>query len=161
LTKLEIGAPLHDIGKLLVPEHILKTERKLTTEEFAEMKQHTTRGDVIVSSIADLHPIRPIVRSHHERWDGAGYPDGLAGEAIPLMARIVSIVDAYDAMTTTRPYRNALSVDVAFAEIERMSGKQFDPQCAAAFLAIREKVADAMKTENETAVVVAARAKSA
>jgi HD-GYP domain-containing protein (c-di-GMP phosphodiesterase class II) len=162
LTKLDIGTPLHDIGKLLVPENILKTERKLTAEEFAEMKQHTTRGDVIVSSIADLHPIRPIVRSHHERWDGSGYPDGLAGEAIPLLARIVSVVDTFDAMTTDRPYRAKLPIDVAFAEIEKMSGKQFDPTCAAAFIAIRDQVVDAMKKENETAVVSAAtRARTA
>ncbi len=162
LKLLEIGTPLHDIGKLLVPEHILKMERKLTAEEFAEMKQHTTRGDVIVSSIADLHPIRPIVKSHHERWNGEGYPENLKGEQIPLLARIVTVVDAFDAMTTTRPYRKALPVDDAFAEIKRMAGEQFDPQCAAAFLAIRDQVVEAMKTENETAVVgSASRAKSA
>jgi HD-GYP domain-containing protein (c-di-GMP phosphodiesterase class II) len=166
LKWLEIGTPLHDIGKLIVPEHILKMERKLTNEEFEIMKTHTWKGEAIVSTIPDLDPIRPIIRNHHERWDGSGYPDGLKGEAIPLMARIVTVVDAFDAITTTRPYRAARSVDVAFEELRKMATpgpkgeQQFDPQCVAAFEAIREQVVEAMKTENETAVV-AARAKTA
>ena len=127
------------------------------------MKKHTTKGDVIVNSITELQPISPIVRNHHERWDGTGYPDKLQGDAIPLMARIVTVVDAFDAMTTVRVYhpdKKCKTADEAFVEIQRMSGKQFDPHCAAAFIAIREQVVDAMKTENETAVV-AARAKTA
>jgi HD-GYP domain-containing protein (c-di-GMP phosphodiesterase class II) len=165
LKWLQIGTPLHDIGKLLVPEHILKAERKLTAEEFEVMRSHTWKGEAIVSSIPDLDPIRPIVLHHHQRWDGTGYPakpKPLAGEEIPLVARIVSVVDTFDAMTTDRPYRAKLPIDEAFGEIEKMAGKQFDPTCAAAFLAIRDQVVDAMKTENETAIVTAAsRAKTA
>jgi HD-GYP domain-containing protein (c-di-GMP phosphodiesterase class II) len=160
LHLVEIGTPLHDIGKLLVPEHLVKAERKLTPEEFEEMKLHTVRGETIVKNIPDLDPIRPIVRHHHERWGGNGYPDGLKGEDIPLLARIVSVVDAFDAMTTNRPYRNALPVDVAFDELRKMAGEQFDPMCVAAFTAIRDQVIDSMRKENETSVV-AARAKSA
>jgi HD-GYP domain-containing protein (c-di-GMP phosphodiesterase class II) len=160
LHLLEIGTPLHDIGKLLVPEHLVKAERKLTPEEFEEMKLHTVRGEGIVKNIPDLDPIRPIVRHHHERWNGNGYPDGLKEEGIPLLARIVSVVDAFDAMTTNRPYRNALPVDVAFEELRKMAGDQFDPLCVAAFSAIRDQVIDSMRKENETSVV-AARAKSA
>jgi putative nucleotidyltransferase with HDIG domain len=164
LQTLEIGALLHDIGKILVPEDLLTAPRKLTDEEFEVMKSHTTKGDVIVNSIADLKPISPIVRSHHERWNGKGYPDGLEGEKIPLLARIVSVVDAFDAMTSVRCYhpdKKCKTADEAFAEINRMAGQQFDPQCAAAFQDIREQVKDAMKTENETAVVSASRARSA
>jgi len=165
LNLLEIGTPLHDIGKIGIKDHILNKPGKLTPDEFEVMKTHTTKGAFIVSTIPDLHPIIPIVRSHHERWDGEGYPDKLKGEAIPLLARIVAVVDAYDAMTTARVYhtdKTPRSVDLAFAEVERMSGKQFDPNCAAAFVAIREQVAESMKTENETAVVApAARAKTA
>jgi HD-GYP domain-containing protein (c-di-GMP phosphodiesterase class II)/pSer/pThr/pTyr-binding forkhead associated (FHA) protein len=156
LKVLELGTPLHDIGKIGVPEHILKKPGRLTEEEFEEMKLHTIKGAAIISNIPDLHPIIPIVKSHHERWEGGGYPDGLVGEDIPMLARIVAIVDAFDAMTTVRVYhpdKKPRPPEFAFAEIEKMSGKQFDPTCAAAFLAIREQVVQAMKTENETAVV--------
>jgi HD-GYP domain-containing protein (c-di-GMP phosphodiesterase class II) len=164
LQLLEIGAPLHDIGKILVPEDLLKAPRKLTADEFKEMQKHTTKGDDIIKSIDELRAIAPIVRSHHERWDGKGYPDGKVGEDIHIMARIVSVVDAFDAMTTVRIYhpdKKCKKPDEAFAEIERMAGQQFDPQCAAAFLDIKEQVISAMTTENETAVVTASRAKTA
>jgi putative nucleotidyltransferase with HDIG domain len=162
LELLEIGTPLHDIGKIGIDDAILRKPAKLTPDEFEVMKTHTTKGAAIISLIPELNQIIPIVRSHHERWDGGGYPDGLVADATPLLARIVAVVDAFDAMTSDRPYRKGLAVDVAFAEVERMSGKQFDPQCAAGFLAIREQVVDAMKTENQTAVVTAAaRAKTA
>jgi HD-GYP domain-containing protein (c-di-GMP phosphodiesterase class II)/pSer/pThr/pTyr-binding forkhead associated (FHA) protein len=163
LRLLEIGTPLHDVGKIGVPEELLKKPDRLTPEEFEEMKLHTIKGDVIISNIPDLHPIRPIVRNHHERWDGTGYPDKLAGEKIPLLARIVAVVDAFDAMTQVRVYhpnKKCKTPDEAFAELERMSGKQFDPSCAAAFIAIRDQVINTMSTENETAVVQA-RVKSA
>ena len=88
----------------------------------------------------DLRPILPIVRSHHERWDGRGYPDGLSGEGIPPLARIVALADAFDAMTSDRPYRKGMAPEEAFNEIERGSGRQFDPRFAAAFLAIRETI---------------------
>jgi HD-GYP domain-containing protein (c-di-GMP phosphodiesterase class II) len=117
------------------------------------MKTHTTEGAKVLRDIEELVPVIPIVRNHHERWDGTGYPDGLKGETIPIMARIVSVVDTFDAMTTDRTYRKALSPEVAFAEIQRMSGSQFDPTCAAAFLAIQAQVIDEMRKENQTAVV--------
>ena len=100
---------------------------------------------MILSSLPDLAPVIPIVRSHHERWDGKGYPDGLAGEAIPRLARIVAVADTFDAMTSDRPYRKGMAAEVAFAEVEKQSGKQFDPECAAAFLAIREDIAPVMQ----------------
>jgi len=159
LHLLEIGTPLHDIGKIWVPEGILNKPDKLTAAEFEIMKLHTTKGAAIVSNIADLHPIIPIVRNHHERWDGTGYPDKLAGEEISILARIVAVVDAFDAMTTVRVYhkdKRANPPEVAFDEITKMSGKQFDPMCASAFVAIREQVIEAMQSENETAVVAAA-----
>src|SRR5207302_1438309 len=133
--------------------------RKLSAEEFKEMQLHTEKGDITVSMIPDLHPIRPIVRNHHERWDGSGYPDRLKADGIPLMARIVSVVDAYDAMTTNRPYRAARSVDAAFEELRKMATpgpkgeQQFDATCVAAFEAIREQVVEAMMADSETAVV--------
>src|SRR5947208_3978181 len=104
LYLLVIGTPLHDIGIVGVDEAILRKPGRLTPEEFEEMKKHTTKGVAIVSTIPDLHSIIPIVRSHHERWDGTGYPDGLKGEDIPLLARIVGVVDAFDAITSDRPY---------------------------------------------------------
>jgi putative nucleotidyltransferase with HDIG domain len=164
LELLETGTPLHDIGKIGIDDAILRAPRRLTAEEFEIMKSHTTKGAAIISVIPELHPIIPIVRSHHERWDGRGYPDGLMGEDIPLLARIVAVVDAFDAMTSARPYhpdKMGKPPEAAFAEIERMSGQQFDPTCAKAFLAMRDQVLEAMKTDNETAVVSGARAKTA
>ena len=110
------------------------------------MKSHTVKGAEILGRNPDLHPLIPIVRSHHERWDGKGYPDGLAGEAINRLARIVAVTDAFDAMTSDRPYRKGMPAEVAFQEVEKQSGKQFDPECAAAFLAIRGIVSQAMQT---------------
>jgi len=160
LELLDTGTPLHDIGKIGIRDAILSKPGKLTAAEFEEMKTHTVKGETIVSLIPDLDPkIRPIVRSHHERWDGAGYPDGLAGEAIPLLARIVAVVDAFDAMTSNRPYhpdKKGKSFEAAFAELEKMSGRQFDPQCVAAFLAIQAQVIDEMRKDHPTAQAAAA-----
>jgi putative nucleotidyltransferase with HDIG domain len=136
LDLIRFGTPLHDIGKIGISDAILQKPGKLTPEEFEIMKTHTTEGACMLETYPDLAPILPIVRSHHERWDGQGYPDGLAGEAIPRLARIVAVADTFDAMTSDRPYRKGLSFEVALAEIARQSGKQFDPECAKAFLAI-------------------------
>ncbi len=149
LNWIRIGTPLHDIGKIAIEDAILRKTDKLTPAEFEIMKTHTTIGAKMLEQVADLAPVIPIVRSHHERWDGKGYPDGLAGENIPLVARIVGVADAYDAMTSDRPYRKALSADVAFAEIAKMTGKQFDPVAAEAFMAIRDKVEQAMQAETK------------
>jgi HD-GYP domain-containing protein (c-di-GMP phosphodiesterase class II) len=104
------------------------------------MKTHTTKGASILMAIPELSPAIPIVRSHHEQWNGGGYPDGLVGSQIPILARIVAVADAFDAMTTDRPYRNGLSLQRAFDEIRSKAGKQFDPEAAAAFIRQREKV---------------------
>lgn len=153
LEQLRTGTPMHDIGKIKIPDAVLQKPGKLTEDEFVLMKTHTTEGAKVLEAIPEMQPLIPIVRHHHERWDGNGYPDGLAGEAIPLFARIVSVVDAFDAMTTDRPYSKARSPEVAFAEIQRMSGTQFDPQCVAAFLAIQAQVIEYMKNEHQTAIV--------
>jgi HD-GYP domain-containing protein (c-di-GMP phosphodiesterase class II) len=153
LEHVRIGTPLHDIGKIGIDDAILRKPGKLTPEEFEEMKKHTVKGADIISLVPDLHPIIPIVRSHHERWDGQGYPDGLAGDKIPRMARIVAVADAFDAMTSDRPYRKGMAPVVAFTEVERHSGRQFDPQCAAGFLAVRERILHELHRYSTTPVV--------
>jgi putative nucleotidyltransferase with HDIG domain len=152
LDHLRTGGPLHDIGKIGIDDCILRKPDKLTDAEFDIMKAHTTLGDDILKAIPEMKEIRPIVRSHHERWDGRGYPDGLAAEAIPLLARVVAVADSFDAMTTKRPYNthHVKTPDEAFAEVERCSGAQFDPQCAQAFVAVREKVVEAMRMSKTT-----------
>jgi putative nucleotidyltransferase with HDIG domain len=137
---IRLGTPLHDIGKIGIDDAILRKPDRLTPEEFEQMKTHTVKGAEIVNTVPDLRPIIPIVRSHHERWDGLGYPDGLAGEAIPALARVVALADAFDAMTSDRSYRKGMPAAVAFAEIEKNLGKQFDPKFAQAFLAIRDQI---------------------
>ncbi len=144
---IKLGGPLHDIGKIGIKDAILCKPGKLTPEEFATMQKHTTMGAEILQTIGEMQPIIPIVRSHHERWDGTGYPDRLAGENIPFLARILAVADAFDAMTSNRPYhenKKARPPAWAFGEVERQSGRQFDPRCAAAFLAIREQVVRVM-----------------
>lgn len=144
---IRIGTPLHDIGKIGIDDAILRKPDRLTNEEFEIMKTHTTKGAEILATIPDLHNILPIVRSHHERWDGRGYPDGLAGEAISHLARIVALADAFDAMTSDRPYRKGMSPVIAFTEIEKQLGKQFDPTFGAAFLEIKEQILQEMASQ--------------
>jgi two-component system cell cycle response regulator len=127
------AAELHDVGKLAIPDAILGKPGALDEQEWEFMRQHTIVGERIVASANSLSDVAPLIRSSHERWDGGGYPDGLAGEAIPLGARIIAVCDAYDAMTTTRPYRNAMSEADATAELRRCAGHQFDPRVVAAF----------------------------
>ncbi len=154
---IRIGTPLHDIGKIGIDDAILRKPDRLTADEYEEMKRHTVKGDEMLATCAALSAVRPIVRSHHERWDGGGYPDGLAGEAISPLARVVAVADAFDAMTSDRPYRKGMPVDAAFAEVERQSGKQFDPRCAAGFLAIRDRVGQQMRTQVMSAVSLSTR----
>jgi HD-GYP domain-containing protein (c-di-GMP phosphodiesterase class II) len=137
---IQVGAPLHDIGKIGIDDAILRKRERLTPDEYEQMKSHTVKGAVILGNIPDLEFIIPIVRNHHERWDGKGYPDGLAGTDIPWLARLVAVTDTFDAMTTDRPYRVGMSADQAFAEIARGAGTQFDPRCAAAFLELRPRI---------------------
>lgn len=117
LVALRRGGIVHDIGKVAVPEHILLKPGPLTPEERRIMERHTVIGEEICSPLKSFSSVLPIIRHHHERLDGSGYPDGLTGERIPLLARILSVVDVYDALTTDRPYRQALSREDAFAEI--------------------------------------------
>ncbi|MFN4258339.1 MAG: HD domain-containing phosphohydrolase [Gemmataceae bacterium] len=160
LNLVRVGTPLHDIGKIGIDDAILRKPGRLTEEEFEIMKSHTVKGATIVATVPDLHPIIPIVRSHHERWDGKGYPDQLAGEDTPLLARIVAVADAFDAMTSDRPYRKGMSADVAFAEVHKQSSMQFDPRCAAAFLEIRQQIIDEMHaTHSHTGLEMESTAK--
>ncbi len=133
LEALRFGAILHDIGKIHVPETILTKKGPLTAEEWVEIKRHPVNGAEMIRDISYLTLAVPAVRHHHERYDGTGYPDGLEGEAIPLEARIVTVADGLDAMTTTRSYRVALSLTQACDEITRCSGTQFDPMVVDAF----------------------------
>jgi putative nucleotidyltransferase with HDIG domain len=145
LEAIRFATPLHDIGKIGIAGGILRKSGPLTPEEFDVMKTHTTLGAKILEDIPDLHRALSIVRSHHERWDGHGYPDGLAGEDIPLLARIVAVADSFDAMTFDTPYRRGIPVEEAFAELEKQQGEQFDPHVVSAFLQVREKVAEEMQ----------------
>jgi HD-GYP domain-containing protein (c-di-GMP phosphodiesterase class II) len=138
LQVLEYGALLHDIGKIAVPDAILTKSGPLTEDEQEVMRRHPSLGHEILYGIAFLTDALPIVLHHHERFDGRGYPAGLAGEQIPIGARIFSVVDAFDAMTADRHYRRALSLDEAMGELRRNSGTQFDP----AVIAVLEGVAD-------------------
>jgi putative two-component system response regulator len=129
------GAVLHDVGKIGVAEAVLSKPGELTADERAEMQRHAVIGDRILQPLRLGSIVGPIVRGHHERWDGTGYPDGLRGDAIPIGARIVSVVDAHDAMTHDRPYRAALSADEAREELLRSRGTQFDPDVVDLFVA--------------------------
>ncbi len=140
MERLQVGTPLHDIGKIGIPDAILRKPGKLTTEEFDEMKSHPTKGVAILENFAALRPILPIVRSHHERWDGRGYPDGLAGPLIPEVARVVAVADTFDALTSDRCYRSGMPADQAFEEVRKHSGTQFDPACVNAFLTVRPRI---------------------
>ena len=131
---VELGALLHDIGKIRIPESILNKPAALDEEEWALMRTHPVVGERILAPIEALAGVVPIVRSSHERWDGDGYPDGLRGEEIPIGARIVAGCDAFRAMVEPRPYRPALALDAACAELERNSGTQFDPAVVTALL---------------------------
>jgi diguanylate cyclase (GGDEF)-like protein/putative nucleotidyltransferase with HDIG domain len=125
---LRAAALLHDIGKLAVPDHIINKPGRLTPEEFEKMKIHPAFGADILEKVAFPYPVAPIVRSHHEKWDGTGYPDGLKGEEIPIGARILSAVDCLDALASDRQYRKALPLDEAMKTVAEQAGKQFDPR---------------------------------
>ena len=128
IEALRAAALLHDIGKLAVPEHIIHKPGRLTPEEFEKMKIHPLVGAEILQRVAFPYPVAPIVRSHHERWDGAGYPDGLKGEQIPMGARVLAAVDCLDALASHRQYRNAMSLDAAMESVASMSGSAFEPR---------------------------------
>ncbi len=150
LPSLGRGALLHDIGKIGVPDAILLKPDKLTDAEWTEMRKHPQIGFDILESIDFLGPSAELVLCHQERYDGCGYPRGLAGEAIPVSARVFAIADTFDAMTSDRPYRKALTRAAARAEIERCAGTQFDARCAQAFLSMRQEELDALARPTDT-----------
>jgi putative two-component system response regulator len=138
LMLLRYGAILHDIGKIAVSEAILRKASRLTEAEWQQMRLHPIIGEGICAPLRHAHEIGPIVRHHHERWDGKGYPDGLAGKNIPLLARVVSVVDAFDAMSSDRPYRNALPLDETIRQLLDDAGTQWDPYITPRFVDLVE-----------------------
>jgi putative nucleotidyltransferase with HDIG domain len=151
LGDLELAALLHDVGKIAVPESILNKPGKLTDEEFKLIKEHPVRGEAILSPVVELKEIARVVRAHHERYDGTGYPDRLKGQEIPLGARIMTIADTYDSITSERPYRKAASHRYAVKEIISCSGTQFDPEVVQGFLEISGTLAQDRETDKEPA----------
>jgi len=143
LKAIEVAALLHDLGKLAVPEHILNKPGKLTPVEFDQMKAHATIGADILATIDFPYPVEPIVRHHHEMWDGKGYPSGISGDAIPIGARILSVVDCFDALTSDRPYRLALTKEQAIAVLVEGRGTQYDPRVVDTFVAVCDSLIDA------------------
>jgi diguanylate cyclase (GGDEF)-like protein len=143
IGSIRVGALLHDVGKIGVPDGILRKPARLTEDEFSVMKQHVTLGDSIVRDLPNIELIRAGIRHHHERWDGGGYPDALKGDDIPLVARIVAVGDVFSAMTTTRPYRKALSVEEALRRLEEAAGSQLEARLVDAFVEGIRTVPDA------------------
>lgn len=136
---LELAGLLHDVGKIGISEQILSKPDSLTAEEFSTVKRHPELGEEMVKEIDFLDNVRPLIRHHHERYDGNGYPDGLKAEEIPLGARIIFVAATYEAMTSNRPYRPAFSSEEAIDELQRVAGKQLDKDIVSRFLAILEK----------------------
>jgi HD-GYP domain-containing protein (c-di-GMP phosphodiesterase class II) len=136
LSTLRYACPLHDVGKVAVPAWILSKRARLTPDERVQIQRHTAAGACLVEPIRSARRALPYVLYHHERWDGGGYPEGMRGGEIPLEARVLAVADAFDAMTSPRPYRRPFTTERALEEIERCSGTQFDPAVAEAFLAI-------------------------
>ena len=134
--ELYLASMLHDIGKIGIPDELLNREGKLTDEQLRQIRNHVNVGASMLKALGEMNPIIPLILHHHEAWDGSGYPDGLAGVEIPLMSRILAVADSYDAMTSDRPYRRAMSGTAAIEEIKRCSGRSFDPTVVDAFLAV-------------------------
>jgi two-component system cell cycle response regulator len=131
--RIRLAARLHDIGKTAIPDAILNRPGPLTEHEWEFMRRHTLIGERIVSAAPALASTAPLIRSSHERYDGTGYPDGIAGDEIPIGARIIAVCDAFDAMTSQRPYRVSVTADAAFQELARCAGSQFDPRVVDVF----------------------------
>jgi putative nucleotidyltransferase with HDIG domain len=150
LKAIEAAALLHDTGKLVVPEHILNKPGRLTSGEFEKMKRHASAGADILSWISFPYPVVPIVRHHHESWDGNGYPDGLKGTQIPIGARILAVVDCFDALTSDRPYRPRLSDEEAIQIIVQRRGTMYDPLVVDTFVAVKNKLARSLLTSESS-----------
>jgi putative nucleotidyltransferase with HDIG domain len=149
LKNVELSAILHDIGKIAIPDEILNKPGKLTDEEYEIIKTHVYHGAKILEPIPGLKEVVPAVLHHHERWDGKGYPYGLKGEKIPVIARIITITDAFDAMSSDRVYRKALPGHEIFKEFNKEKGKQFDPELTRLFLELEEVNTVLNKLENK------------
>ncbi len=149
LDALRLGAALHDVGKVNVRAEVLAKPGRLDDAELAEIRAHPVEGMWLIAGVPSLQPALPYVLFHHERWDGLGYPTRRAGTTIPLEGRLLAVADAFDAMTSGRPYRSSLTADEAAAEIERCRGTQFDPEIVDAFL---ESVDAGEIVSGETAV---------
>ena len=149
VERARLSALLHDVGKIGVDDRIIRKPTALTEEEFEAMKTHPIKGAAIMSAIPQLADVIPGMKYHHEKWTGGGYPEGLKGEQIPLQARIVSVADTFDAMTTTRPYQQAMEIGFVIERIRQLSGVRFDPTVTAAFLKAYEKGAIVLTVEAE------------
>lgn len=149
LKTLEVGGLFHDIGKIGIPDSILLKESKLTDDEYSQIKNHPSIGAHILCNATIFQDIIPVVKHHHERFDGTGYPSKLKGNDIPYLARIAAVADTFDAMTSRRTYRDPLGLEVVKAEIERCSGSQFDPEIAKVFLDILNNHYDEIKEIQE------------
>ena len=151
LKAIEAAALLHDMGKLAIPEHILNKPGKLTAAEFETMKRHAAIGADLLSSIRFPYPVVPIVRHHHENWNGKGYPTGISGTDIPLGARILAVVDCFDALNSDRPYRPRLDPDEAFTILKDRRGTMYDPLVVDTFIAAYPEIADLAHTAGQQA----------
>jgi len=165
MTDLEVqaiktAALLHDIGKLAVPDHILSKPGPLTPEEFQKVQAHPQVGADIIATVPFPYPVAPLILSHHERWDGRGYPLGLKGEDIPLGARILCLVDYFGALTSARPYHEPMAVDAAVSLIEQEAGKALDPRAVAAFLRVLPRVREEAEGSGKTAIAPRGTTKS-
>jgi putative two-component system response regulator len=147
INTLQFGSILHDIGKIYISENILLKPGQLNEEEWAEMRKHPVVGADLLQNIPYLSSAVPIIRHHHERWDGEGYPDGLAGEEIPLLARVVALVDSLDAMTTTRVYQPPCTPDQAYRDILNSSGSHYDPQIVEVFASSWDMIQTRMRSQ--------------
>jgi putative nucleotidyltransferase with HDIG domain len=152
LKAIEAAALLHDVGKLAIPEHILNKPGKLTVAEFDKMKRHADIGADLLSAVKFPYPVVPIVRHHHEQWGGNGYPAGISGTDIPLGARILSVVDCFDALTSDRPYRPRLSTEDAFATIVQARGSLYDPLVVDTFIKAYPEIAPAAMRAGQEAI---------
>jgi len=147
---LRIGVPLRDLGKIAVADGLLQKPGALTAGEKELIRTQVFKGIALLEAIPGLAGVMPLVRSHREHWDGNGYPDGLRGEQIPLLARVVGVAEAFEALTTDRPYRRALSLPEAFAEIEAQAGGQFDPECVRALVKVRARIENLLQERKQS-----------
>jgi HD-GYP domain-containing protein (c-di-GMP phosphodiesterase class II) len=156
--KVWISGLLHDVGKIGVEDVVLRKEGKLTPEEFEQMKMHTVIGADVMKPIEQLREMVPGIRSHHEAWNGRGYPDGLKGEQIPLFGRIIGVADTFDAITTNRPYQQAYSLEYAVETIKKLTGSRFDAKIVTAFLRAFDagEIRPRARTESQVVQKVAA-----